>query len=142
MHGLTATGRSGHGRRMPGERYHNAASEFAAAVRASGPVPHAKKLVGAYNTPIAWAFALLNLPRKFNKLEPYKSWRRGLYKPPAWACHLLADELRERGDYLRKIAAELQPGPGQGNPESLRRWRAQKAAEKEKGAEAPLPSRE
>lgn len=123
---------------MSSEKPHNFASEFAAVVRASGPRRHAEKLVGRYNTPIAWAFALLGLPRKYNKLEPFKSWRRGLYKPPAWACNLLADELKERGDYLIKIAAELQPGPGQGNPESLRRYRAQKAAEKEKGAEAPL----
>lgn len=109
---------------------HNFASEFAAVVRASSPRKHAEKLVGRYNTPIAWAFALLGLPRKYNKLEPFKSWRRGLYKPPAWVRDMLADALEERANYYREIAAALEIGPGAGKAgaEALRRYREKKKA--------------
>ena len=39
-------------------------------------------------------------------------WKAGRAKPPAWACDMLKEKLRQRHERERKIADRLEPGPG------------------------------
>jgi hypothetical protein len=145
MHGLTGDRVTGEGRRMSEEKAHNAASEFARAVRASSLREHIKKLAGSYDTSVARALAALRI-RSFNKVEPIKAWRRGRYKAPGWAIQALRDQLEQDAELLYEIAEQLRHdvGPRQGKHGAAhwRRYHAQKAAEKEKGPEGPDSLRE
>lgn len=114
------------------ERHHNRASEFACAVRASGRSGHRDSFARNYSTAFAKAVERLKLPRVFNTLEPFKSWRRGQCGPRLWAARLLANQLRENAQQDLELADQLEkeigPGsPGKAGAAALRRWRNQHA---------------
>lgn len=122
------------------DQAHNVASEFARAVRANSPRRHLENLAGRiYNTPFERAVRLLGLEQYERPL--IRNWRRGRAKPRGWAVQLMRDELEQCAELFYAVAEEMRHeighGPGQKGAEHWRRWNAQKAAEKEKGAEAP-----
>lgn len=111
---------------------HNVASEFARAVRTSGPRRHLKNLEGKiYNTPFERAVRLLNLEQFEQPL--IRNWRRGRAKPRGWAVQMMRDELEKCAELFYEVSEELRHeiGPGANGTEALRRYHAQKAAEKQ-----------
>jgi hypothetical protein len=117
---------------------HNAASEFARAVRASSPLGHAKKLAGKYSTPTATALALLGL-KQFNGAEPIKSWRRGQCAPAGWAIESMRDALEELAEACYAESERLRQAKGPGHAgaagtRALHAYRANQSAQKEKAA--------
>ena len=124
-----------------GERHHNRISEFAAAVRASGPFGHRDSFAESYATPFAVALNALGLHR-FKRVTPFWDWRRGTRHPRPWAAHLIANQLEENARAQIELAAKVRQsiGPrssGAAGAEHWRRYHAKRRAEKEKGAEAP-----
>lgn len=117
--------------RMTGERYHNRASEFAAAVRASSPEKHRGSFAKCYDTAIDRAMRRLGLAR-FNRVPPFSNWRVGHCRPRPWAARMLANQLRENIRHDAELAdaleKEIGPGsPGAAGAAALKRWRARRA---------------
>lgn len=64
--------------------------------------------------------------------ETIRNWRYGRSKPPAWACHWVADRLQAQGERLMNAADAIKKafGPGRGHDKGakhLAKWRAERA---------------